>query len=348
MSNSIHDLRYSPHVVILGAGASMAAIPHGDLNGKKTSVMSGFLKKLGMSDIIRSLDLHTTSNNLEDIYSELAERSEYAHIVKDMETRIYDYFASLEIPNEPTVYDYLLLSLTSKDLVATFNWDPLLLQAYQRVHRITDNLPNFAFLHGNVAYGYCHGSHDKFVRGLCGVSCDICGKQLEPSKLLYPVAKKDYISDEDIKFNWELTQHYLKRAFMVTIFGYSAPKSDQEAIELLHTAWGNKAERNFEEISIIDIVDEDKLIDTWDDFVYSHHYKVSNSFFDSYLGKFPRRSTEATFDMLFMNVWQDGSHGFKQGMSFNDLADYLSPLLSDEQVKNSKNLTNPYAAKFSW
>lgn len=32
-----------PHVVILGTGASCAAIPHGDKNGKKISAMNGFI-----------------------------------------------------------------------------------------------------------------------------------------------------------------------------------------------------------------------------------------------------------------------------------------------------------------
>lgn len=31
-----------PHIVILGAGATMAAIPNGDRNGKRCSVMKGF------------------------------------------------------------------------------------------------------------------------------------------------------------------------------------------------------------------------------------------------------------------------------------------------------------------
>ncbi len=33
-------MKSRPHLVILGAGASIAAIPNGDLNGRKTSVSS--------------------------------------------------------------------------------------------------------------------------------------------------------------------------------------------------------------------------------------------------------------------------------------------------------------------
>lgn len=57
-----------PHVVLLGAGASVATIPDGDKYGNKISAMSGFIDKLGMRDLISSANLHTDSDNLEDIY----------------------------------------------------------------------------------------------------------------------------------------------------------------------------------------------------------------------------------------------------------------------------------------
>lgn len=38
-------MKKRPHVVILGAGASVAAIPNGDKNGKKISVMNDFFQK---------------------------------------------------------------------------------------------------------------------------------------------------------------------------------------------------------------------------------------------------------------------------------------------------------------
>jgi hypothetical protein len=39
-----HLMKNRPHVVILGAGATMAAIPNGDKNGRKSSIMNGFIK----------------------------------------------------------------------------------------------------------------------------------------------------------------------------------------------------------------------------------------------------------------------------------------------------------------
>ena len=170
------------HTVILGAGATMAAIPNGDKNGKKSSVMNGMISKLGLDDLLADVKLDTKSENIEDIYSELYMKPEYAEVVKELEKRLYDYFDSFEIPDTPTVYDFLILSLTEKDVIATFNWDPLLVQAYVRCYEITDNLPHLLCLHGNVGMGYCE-EHREF--GTKDAVCPVCKKQLPPTRLLY-------------------------------------------------------------------------------------------------------------------------------------------------------------------
>lgn len=47
---------------------------------------------------------------------------------------------------------------------------------------------------------------------------------------------------------------------MVTIFGYSASKSDVEAITMLKKTWGAVKDRNLEEIEIVDLRDENEVI----------------------------------------------------------------------------------------
>ncbi|EHJ52118.1 hypothetical protein STRMA_0742 [Streptococcus macacae NCTC 11558] len=37
---------------------------------------------------------------------------------------------------------------------------------------------------------------------------------------------------------------------------------------------------------IDNIVDEESVLSVWKDVIHSHHYRYSNSFFDSYLAKF--------------------------------------------------------------
>jgi hypothetical protein len=69
------EMKSKPHVVILGAGASCAAIPNGDKNSRYISAMNGFMKKLGLDSLLTDITLNTSSDNLEDIYMELDERS---------------------------------------------------------------------------------------------------------------------------------------------------------------------------------------------------------------------------------------------------------------------------------
>jgi hypothetical protein len=332
------NMKLRPHVVILGAGATMATIPNGDRYGNKSSVMSGFIKKLGMDDLLKSINTKTKSDNLEDIYSELSLDQENKDILTTLETRIYEYFSGFVILKEPTVYDFLILSLTKKDIVASFNWDPLLLQAYRRVKNLTDNLPSIVFLHGNVAIGICEA--DK-IAGPISLSCSKCKKPYAPVKLLYPVANKDYISNLYITESWKELNFYLKKAYMLTIFGYSAPKTDIDAINLLKTAWGNKEDRNLEEIEIIDTKDDEDLRSTWSEFIHTHHYSTYIDFFKSSIASFPRRSCEAMFDQLMNCMFLDNTKGFQPTMTFADIKIFINPLLIEEE-RAPRMLSNPY------
>lgn len=280
-------MKNRPHVVILGAGASCAAIPSGDKNGKWISAMSSFV-----------------------------------------------------LPDEPTIYDFLVMSLTSKDLIATFNWDPFLVQAIARSQRYTDNIPQVAFLHGNVAVGYCENDN---VIGNVGRICK-CGKPLAPMKLLFPIKKKDYASDIAISKSWKQLKNTLKNAYMITIFGYSAPASDAEAVAMLKQAWGAVDDKKLEEIELVDIRDENEVVKSWNQFIHTHHYSYHTSFFDTTLARCPRRSCEATFDRLMNCICLDGSKGFKEGMNFSDIDEKTYKLIAEEDDKKGtkKALSNPY------
>lgn len=331
------------HTVILGAGATIAAIPKGDKNGKKSSVMNGLIKKLNLEEILADIELQTKSDNLEDIYSELYERKDCTKIVKELENRLYSYFSSLELPDEINIYDFLILSLTSKDCIATFNWDPLLIQAYVRCSRITNKLPLILCLHGNVAVGYCN-EHIEF--GTLDCTCPKCSERFTPTKLLYPVKHKDYSSDKYINWCWETLHYFIDNSYMLTIFGYSAPKTDTEAVELMKKAWGNIEKRQLEEVSVIDIIDEESMLNTWKDFIHTHHYRYSNSFFDSYLAKFPRRTCETIFATFCLNLFSDGSKGFKEHFNWEQTKEFLSDLLIEEIENDGTSLlSSRYLAK---
>ena len=330
-------MKKRPHVVILGAGASVAAIPNGDANGKKISVMNDFFQKTNTEYLLEGIDLKTKSKNLEDIFCEINERPELTETCHKLEKAIYDYFSEFKIPDEPTIYDFLILSLRKKDLIATFNWDPLLQQAYQRCGRITRDLPRIAFLHGNVAIGLC--LEDK-VFGSIKHYCPMCRNPLKPLQLLYPIKNKDYNSDKFIKDEWDIIEKALSFAFIITVFGYGAPPSDVEAIKLLKNAWGDTEKRQFEQTEIIDIKPEDELADTWSPFIHSHHYEIHDSFFDSTIASFPRRTCECLYDQNLDAHFIDNEKGFKENISWEDIEHYLEPILEDEYKNRDKNLTD--------
>jgi hypothetical protein len=285
-----------PHVVILGAGASVAACPQGDASGKKLPVMKNFLDVIDLGDIpdIEHRD------DFEAVYSKLVGNPQHAERCKTIEGAIYDYFATLRLPPTPTIYDYLILSLRPKDVIATFNWDPFLLQALRRCYRQGDRAPTLLFLHGNVLVGFC--SEHKCV-GATDATCSVCKKPFTPSRLLYPVVDKKYDEDPLIVQDWQLLRRALEHAFMVTIFGYSAPKSDVVARELLLKAWGGGETRSLEQIELIDIREEDDLLETWDEFIHSHHYDVRKDFFGSWTANHPRRTGEAFWKQNMEAKW---------------------------------------------
>src|SRR5579872_3749056 len=112
-----------PHVVILGAGCSLAAFPTGDREGRRLPLMNNLIQALGLKPLLHSANLAEPEENFEALYSRLAGDHRYAGLLKSIEGAVTDYFAKMALPANPTIYDQLLLSLRPKDCIATFNWD---------------------------------------------------------------------------------------------------------------------------------------------------------------------------------------------------------------------------------
>ncbi|MFW9988894.1 MAG: hypothetical protein ACFFC3_09585 [Candidatus Odinarchaeota archaeon] len=313
----------APHVVILGAGASRAACPNGDVNGKKLPIMNDFIQNIGLKELE---DLGFDNNtNFEVVYSYLCDNKEFDKIRSNIEQKIYDYFEKIEMSDSPNLYDYLILSLRKKDVIATFNWDPLLIQAAWKNRNF--DLPNLLFLHGNVGIGYCK---DCIKTTLKQFPCNSCGKKLEPAPLLYPIIKKDYFTNDFVRSQWKTLQKYIKSAFWITIFGYSAPKYDTGAIELMKLAWGQINERNMEQIEIIDIKNQEELRETWTDFIFSHHWEAHNNFFDSWIANHPRRTGEAYLNQYLEAKFID-NNPIPRGVSFPELQKFFQTLQEVER-----------------
>ncbi len=316
-----------PHVVILGAGASRAAFPNGDKNGIKLPLMSDFVETIGLEDILRTNNISYKGLNFEDLYDDLSRKYEGAPFIDELNVRIHDYFAQLRLPDDLTIYDKLVLSLRGKDLIATFNWDPFLAQAYQRNSHIAE-LPKMVFLHGNVTAGVCF--KDK-VKGYVGARCLLCGDWFKRTRLLYPTRRKGYTIDPFIKNEWYELEIYLKDAYFLTIYGYSAPKTDIEAIDLMQKIWLKNKRRDIAEIDIIDIKSKDELDRTWDDFIVRSHNFSVNDFEQCYLSRYPRRSCEGLFMATIQNQpWKDNYS--LDCNTLEELHDWIRPLVLEEKA----------------
>lgn len=285
-----------PHIVILGAGASRAACPLGDANGNKLPLMIDLVETLELEKKLDEANIYYDGINFEDIYSQIHANPKLIDLRHTIEDRVAEYFKGLLLPNEPTIYDYLVLSLRPKDGIATFNWDPFLWQALKR-NREHAPIPKFFFLHGCAVLGHCE--KDK-TQGELGRKCSMCNIMFKPTKLLYPIKDKNYISDSYIASQWQSLMAGLKGALLLTIFGYGAPNSDAAAIDLMSKAWGTPKERWLEQIEMIDKKSEKELNETWDRFIHTHHYHVSSDFFKSILAMHPRRSVEAHWQSSMM------------------------------------------------
>jgi hypothetical protein len=200
-----------PHIVILGAGASKAAFPDGDKNGKPLPLLDDLANIVGRTwtDVIKLASPPVTG--FEAQFSWIRKCGKFADEIARVEAILFQYFDELEIPDIATIYDYLVLGLRAKDTIATFNWDPLLLLAHRRNRHVAE-LPDLRFLHGSVAYFTC-SDHD--VLGSANEGCPICGKFLDPGRLFYPEADKDYAKHAVIHRDWQAVTRQLSKAFIL-------------------------------------------------------------------------------------------------------------------------------------
>ncbi len=318
------------HLVILGAGASRAAFPNGDRNGIALPTMNDLVEVVGLKPLIQGAASENDTDNFEISYSQIYEVGN-TKLLGCLESAIHDYFSKMRLPDELTIYDQLVLSLRSKDIIATFNWDPLLFLALQRNHLKAD-LPKAAFLHGNVALGYCR---DDWLVAVRGAKCPKCGKPLTDTRLLYPISKKGYNQDHFIWEEWKKLRRRFENAFVITIFGYSAPNSDVEAVDLMKTAWDLNNAKSLAQIEIIDIMPEDTVRERWDSFIVDTHYDVYRDYFDSFIARYPRRSCEAMWAQVMEGVFLE-ERALTQHPNWDEFNRYINRFIEVEKAQSKE------------
>ena len=312
-----------PHVVIVGAGASIAACKT-DKNGREVPLLKNIHNILRLTD---ELEKYNFSNeqmgDFEKLFSDIYGRDEYKDLQEKLEFEVCNYFGDLKIPDEPTLYDYLVLSLTEKDAIISFNWDPFLMQAYRRNIDV-GNLPELIFPHGNSGVGLCN---DCKVKGYAGCLCPNCFKALEQMPLLYPTGKKDYNSKSIIKNEWNRAKDVLSRAAGITVYGYSAPVTDVEAVELMKSAISISQMKDIAPFTIINLPEnEDEQRRKWSEFYDVKMVLYCNESKQSLLWRNPRVSLETLFDAILQGQPRSTEKSFKEFSKLRELQDYVKTI----------------------
>lgn len=326
----------APHTVLLGAGASIAMTRlNKELTGKELPSMDNLIEIVGLTELLDYHSIDHNGKNFEVLFSELKENPEHNKLTDEIEQIIYDYFASMDISYDVTIYDYLILSLNTNDVIATFNWDPFLSQAYARCSRLTHQLPRIIHLHGNVGIGVCYKDsvmgYTHSIVGYDNAICGTCKQPFEATPLLYPIAEKDYSMNPVIKDEWRCLKEFMEHSYYVTVFGYSAPVSDAEAKNLLLEVWKKNGSQELAQVEIIDIKSSEELYETWQDFIVRDHYSTCNDIFKSYLFRYPRRSCGAFFSMVGMLDIKP-ENPFPEFSTLNELYEWVKPLISEEEA----------------
>lgn len=101
-------------------------------------------------------------------------------------------------------------------------------------------------------------------------------------------------------------------------------------MDAIKAAWGTPEERQFEQIEIIDIRDEDELRATWQPLIHTHHYDVSSSYFDSWLARHPRRAIDQFVEQFLEAQFIDDHPVPREASSFDELWDWFDRLAADE------------------
>lgn len=288
-------LQHRPHVVVLGAGASYATTPDGEKSGRRLPLMKDLADALELQFLLDKKKYAAAVNGFEVFFEELMQ-SGNPSLVNEIERRTYELFDSYKISDSVTIYDRLVLSLRAKDTIVSFNWDPLLPYAYRR-NGFLRTLPSLWFLHGNVKAGACE--KDNLV-GWTDDRCRICHQPLKPVPLLYPISHKDYDSHPVLAESWRHFEDELTNAYFLTVFGYSAPMTDEVARERFIGSLRRNTMADVLQLEIVDPNAKQLLKARYSGITDNLHASCLDQISQSWLSMHPRLTCEALFQATMM------------------------------------------------
>lgn len=307
------------HLVILGAGSTIATIPNGDKNGEFGYTLANLLNDKCFTSFVKKAQAKGfLTSDVEDLCNQLCKEDK--PLYDEFETLVRKKYASLELPEEFTILDRLVLSLTPNDAIVSFNWDDLLIQAYQRMSEFVPEkmLPILAFPHGNAqaVYNNKHYTSKRIVTGANWID----------SPLNMPVDEVDYKSDIFIGSQWNILDFFMRNAQMITFFGYSGPSSDELDLQHLDELFAKN--KICDKIEIID-KDLDTAMEVAKRLV---RFKMQSNwlypcadFWHSTIAKHPRRT---------LSVLDNWNYSVKTAAKAKTLAEFMGqvgPLIEEEQ-----------------
>ncbi len=309
------------HLVILGAGSTIATIPSGDKNGQKSYTLANLLEDKTFTSFVENVQAKNLStNDVEELCKQLYK--EDRPLYDEFESLVRKKYASLELPNEFTILDRLVLSLTPDDAIVSFNWDDLVIQAYQRMSDYVpeEMLPILAFPHGNAQAVY-NNKHYTSKR-------IITSSSWYDSPLNMPVDETDYHSNAFIKSQWHILDFFIHNAQMITFFGYRGPSSDEQDLQHLDELFAKN--EICDKIEIIDkgmesVMEVAKRLERFK--MQSNWLYPCADFWHSTIAKHPRRT---------LSVLDNWNYSAKTSAIEETLAEFLLHLrpLIDEEQKN--------------
>ena len=314
------------HLVILGAGSTIATIPHGDKNGQKSYTLDHLLTDPFFKELVQKVqNKGFCTDNVEDLCKQLYEKDRILY--KEFEDRIRKRYASLELPMDFTILDRLVLSLTPDDAIISFNWDDLIIQAYQRMSIFVPDkfLPILAFPHGNAqaVYSKTHYTSKRVITN---------SKLWSDSPLNMPVDEVDYKSNLFIKSQWRILDFFIRNAQMITFFGYRGPKSDEQDLQHLDEIFSKN-----EICDKIEIIDKDlneaKIVaKNLERFKMQPHWVYTcPDFWHSSIAKHPRRTLTA------VGNWNYTDKTAAKEETLAEFMGHVGPIIEQEQNELNSN-----------
>lgn len=308
------------HLVILGAGSTIATIPNGDKNGEESYTLANLLKDKTFTSFLEKVQGNFSTNDVEDLCKQLYK--EDRPLYYEFESLVRKKYARLELPEEFTILDRLVLSLTPNDAIVSFNWDDLVIQAYQRMSEYVpeEMLPILAFPHGNAqaVYNNKHYTSKRIVTSTSWFD----------SPLNMPVDEIDYKSNIFIKSQWRVLDFFIRNAQMITFFGYRGPDSDEQDLKHLDELFAKN-----EICDKIEIIDKDQesaveVAKRLERFKMQPNWLYPCAdFWHSTIAKYPRRT------LSVLDNWNYSVRTSAKEESLAEFLKHIGPLIEEEQKK---------------